>query len=206
MARRFTGDSLVVATHNPGKVGEIAELLARFGIAVRSAAELALPEPEETGESFAANAELKARSAALHAGAIALADDSGLAVEALGGAPGIRSARWAGRARDFAVAMARVQSELEALGAEWPEARGAHFVAALTLAWPDGHCETFEGRVEGTIVWPPRGENGFGYDPIFRPEGHSITFAEMTPAAKHAINHRAIAFARLSDACFRPRR
>ena len=202
MARRFTGDSLVVATHNPGKAREIGDLVAPYGIAVRSAAALALPEPEETGATFAANAELKAHSAAARSGAVALADDSGLAVTALGGAPGLRSARWAGDARDFGAAMARVQRELAARGADRAEARHAHFVAALSLCWPDGHCETFEGRVDGTLVWPPRGDNGFGYDPIFRPDGHPLTFAEMAPAAKHAINHRAIAFARLSDACF----
>ena len=202
MARRFTGDSLVVATHNPGKAREIGDLVAPYGIAVRSAAALALPEPEETGATFAANAELKARSAAAHSSAVALADDSGLAVAALGGAPGLRSARWGGPGRDFAAAMARIQRQLEALGAERPEARRAHFVAALALCWPDGHCETFEGRIAGTLVWPPRGDNGFGYDPMFRPDGHPLTFAEMAPAAKHAINHRAIAFARLSDACF----
>ena len=193
----------MVATHNPGKAREIGDLLAPFDIAVRSAAELALPEPEETGKSFAANAELKARAAAGRAGAVALADDSGLAVAALDGAPGIRSARWAGPARDFSAAMTRVHDELEALGADHRGARGAQFVAALALCWPDGHCEIFEGRVAGTLVWPPRGNNGFGYDPIFRPDGHDRTFAEMPPAAKHAINHRAIAFTRLSDACFR---
>ncbi len=205
MARRFTGDALVVATHNPGKAREVGDLLAPFGITVRSAAALALPEPEETGETFVANAELKARAAAVRAGMVALADDSGLAVEALGGAPGIRAARWAGPARDFSAAMSRVQRELEARGADRPEARGAHFVAVLALCWPDDHCETFEGRIDGTLVWPPRGTNGFGYDPIFRPQGHALTFAEMAPADKHAINHRAIAFARLSDACFRAR-
>lgn len=205
MARRFTGDSLVVASHNAGKAREIGELLAPLGIAVRSAAELALPEPDETGATFAANAELKARAAAVHAGAAALADDSGLAVAALGGAPGIYSARWAGEVRDFAAAMTRIQRELEAVDAHRPEARRAHFVAVLALCWPDGHCESFEGRVDGTIVWPPRGGNGFGYDPIFQPDGHPLTFAEMAPAAKHAINHRAIAFARLSDTCLRSR-
>ena len=204
MTRRFTGDSLIVASHNPGKVREIGDLVAPLGIAVRSADALALPEPEETGETYAANAELKARDAAARAGAAALADDSGLEVTALGGAPGIYSARWAGPTRDFAVAMARIERELKASGATRPEARQARFVAALALCWPDGHCETFEGRVAGTIVWPPRGANGFGYDPIFRPHGHALTFAEMAAAAKHAINHRAVAFARLSDACFRP--
>ena len=203
MSRRFSGDSLIVASHNPGKAREIGDLLAPFGIAVQSAAALALPEPEETGETFIANAELKAREAVAHARGAALADDSGLEVAALGGAPGIYSARWAGPTRDFAAAMARIERELKASGANRPEARAACFVAALALRWPDGHCETFEGRVAGTIVWPPRGANGFGYDPIFRPHGHALTFAEMAPAAKHALNHRAVAFARLSDACFR---
>lgn len=203
MSRRFSGDSLIVASHNPGKAREIGDLLAPFGIAVQSAAALALPEPEETGETFIANAELKAREAVAHARGAALADDSGLEVAALGGAPGIYSARWAGPTRDFAAAMARIERELKASGANRPEARAACFVAALALCWPDGHCETFEGRVAGTIVWPPRGANGFGYDPIFRPHGHALTFAEMAPAAKHALNHRAVAFARLSDACFR---
>ena len=205
MARRFTGDSLVVASHNPGKAREIGDLLAPLGIAVRAAAALALPEPEETGDTFAANAELKARSAVAYAGAVALADDSGLAVAALGGAPGLHSARWAGTARDFPAAMARIERELEALGAHEPEDRGARFVAVLALCWPDGHCETFEGSVAGAIVWPPRGANGFGYDPIFQPDGHALTFAEMAPAAKHAIDHRATAFAALSDACFASR-
>ncbi|MGC2854628.1 RdgB/HAM1 family non-canonical purine NTP pyrophosphatase [Novispirillum sp. DQ9] len=198
MARRFEGGRLVVASHNAGKVREIRELLAPFGADVVSAGELDLPEPEETGTTFAANAELKALAAAQAAGLPALSDDSGLAVEALGGAPGIYSARWAGPSKDFGMAMRRIEDELAG-----QDDRRAHFVCALTLAWPDGHCETFEGRVDGTLVWPPRGQKGFGYDPVFQPEGHAITFAEMEPAAKHAMSHRARAFALLVAACFR---
>ena len=197
MTRRFGGGRLVIASHNAGKVREIGELLAPFGADVVSAGALGLPEPEETGETFVANAELKARAAALASGLPALADDSGLAVEALAGAPGIYSARWAGPTKDFARAMAKVQS---ALGEEHD--RSARFVCALSLAWPDGHCETFEGIVTGEIVWPPRGENGFGYDPIFLPTGGQITFGEMDATAKHAISHRADAFAKLVAACF----
>ena len=188
----LAGGRLVIASHNRGKVVEIADLLAPLGVAVVSAADLGLDEPDETGDSFAANAELKALAAARAAGLPALADDSGLAVDALGGAPGIFSARWAGPGRDFAHAMAKV---VAAMGDD-PERR-AHFVCVLALAWPDGRCATFEGRVDGRIVWPPRGANGFGYDPIFEPEGEALTFGEMDPAAKHAISHRARAFARL---------
>ncbi len=198
--RRFaTADGLVIATHNPGKLEEIAALLAPFGVAVVGAAELGLDEPEETGRSFAENAEIKAHAAAGATGRPALADDSGLAVAALGGAPGIFSARGAGPAGDFGAAMARVETELGET-----RDRRAHFVAALTLAWPDGHCETFEGRVDGTLVYPPRGARGFGYDPIFLPDGHDLTFGEMEPDGKHAISHRARAFAKLIAACFGP--
>lgn len=198
MARSLeTGGTLIVASHNQGKVAEIRHLLAPFGITVQSAADLDLPEPEETEDSFAGNAKLKALAAAQAANLPALSDDSGLAVHALGGAPGIYSARWAGPGKDFAVAMERVQSEL-ADSAD----RSAAFVCALCLAWPDGHTEVFEGRVEGTITWPMRGERGFGYDPIFVPQGHAITFAEMEPEAKHAMSHRARAFAQMVEACF----
>ncbi len=197
MIRRFKGGRLVIASHNAGKVREIGELLAPFGTEVVSAATLGLPEPEETGETFAANAELKARAAALAAGLPALADDSGLAVDALDGAPGIFSARWAGEAKDFAAAMAKVN---DALGDNAD--RRAGFVCVLALAWPDGHCETFEGFVGGEIVWPPRGSNGFGYDPVFLPTGGTLTFGEMDPGAKHAISHRADAFAKLVAGCF----
>jgi XTP/dITP diphosphohydrolase len=197
--RRFTGPQLVIASHNAGKVREIAELLAPYGVDVVSAAQLDLPEPEETATTFIGNAELKARAAAAAAGRPALADDSGLVVPALDGAPGIYSARWAGPTKDFAIAMARVQHDLEASsGAD----RRAYFVAALSLCWPDGHCESFEGRVDGRLVWPPRGSMGFGYDPMFVPDGHAITFGEMEPAAKHAISHRADAFRQLTAACF----
>ncbi len=195
MTRRFTGGRLAIASHNAGKVREIAELLAPFGIEGVPAAELGLDEPEETGATFLANAELKARSA-LGAGLPALADDSGLAVTALDGAPGIYSARWAGPDRDFLRAMAAVH---ERLGGR---PREAAFVAALALAWPDGHVESFEGRVAGRLVWPPRGERGFGYDPIFVPEGHGETFGEMDPEAKARTSHRARAFEKLAAACF----
>ena len=197
MARRFAGDRLVIATHNAGKLAEIAELVAPFGVSVLSAAELRLPEPEETGESFEANAELKALAAAKASGLPALADDSGLAVPALGGAPGIYSARWAGPDRDFGRAMALVEERL----AGNPDRRAA-FIAALALAWPDGHIETFRGEVRGELVWPPRGDRGFGYDPIFVPAGGRLTFGEMDPARKHAISHRADAFRKLVAACF----
>ncbi len=200
MARRFDPtewEQLIIASHNPGKVREIAELLRPFDIAVVSAASLDLPEPEETGATFAENAELKARAAASSAKLPALADDSGLAVTALGGDPGIYSARWAGPGKDFTVAMKKVEDAL--MG---KTDRRAHFVCALALAWPDGHIESFEGRVDGALIWPPRGDKGFGYDPVFVPEGHTITFAEMEPAKKHAMSHRADAFAKLIAACF----
>ena len=202
MARKLTEPRLVIASHNAGKIREIADLLAPFGVAVVSAGDLGLPEPEETGATFLANAELKARSSAEGSGLPALADDSGLAVHALGGEPGIHSARWAetGNGRDFGVAMERVEAALAGAAD-----RTAHFVCVLTLAWPDGHIECFEGRVDGAIVWPPRGENGFGYDPVFRPDTCDVTFAEMDPAAKHAISHRAVAFAKLVAACFEGR-
>lgn len=202
MARRFQEKSLIVATHNGGKVREIRDLLGPFGIDTVSAGELGLPEPEETGSSFIANAEIKALASALAAGKPALADDSGMAVVALGGAPGIYSARWAGESRDFNAAMAKVEAELQAKGAKSPDRRRASFIAALTLAWPDGHCESFQGEIHGTLVWPPRGDKGFGYDPMFLPDGSDLTFGEMAPAAKHAISHRARAFRRLIDACF----
>jgi len=197
VARRFAGGRLVVASHNAGKVREIRELLTPFKADVVSAAELNLPEPEETGTTFAANAELKALAAARASGLPALSDDSGLAVAALDGAPGIYSARWAGLAKDFGAAMARVERELVG-----KTDRRAKFVCALTLAWPDGHCDTFEGEVHGHLVFPPRGTKGFGYDPIFVGDGDDITFAEMEPAAKHAISHRARAFEKLVAACF----
>ena len=195
--RRITGGRLAIATHNPGKLVEIAELLRPYAVETVGAAALGLAEPEETGATFEANAELKAQAAARASGLPALADDSGLVVAALGGAPGIYSARWAGPKRDFAAAMACVEREL----AGKPDRR-AMFVAVLALAWPDGHVELFRGEVRGTLVFPPRGTHGFGYDPIFVPDGGKETFGEMAPAAKHAISHRARAFAKLIAACF----
>ncbi len=197
MARRFIGDQLVVASHNQGKVDEISALLAPFAIEALSAASLGLPEPEETGDSFEANAALKARAAAEASGLPALADDSGLVVSALDGAPGIYSSRWAGPAKDFRDAMARVHRELGG------KDRSASFVAVLVLAWPDGDFELFRGEVAGTLVWPPRGKRGFGYDPIFVPEGGLQTFGELDPAQKHQISHRASAFARLVEGSFK---
>ncbi len=197
MARRFEGGTLVIASHNPGKVAEIAALLRPQGARAVSAAELGLAEPEETGTGFEANAVLKALAAATASDLPALADDSGLVVPALDGAPGVHSARWAGEERDFGAAMARVE---QALG-DNPD-RSAWFSCILALAWPDRHCECFEGRVTGTLVWPPRGDKGFGYDPIFVPDGHHQTFGEMDAEAKHAMSHRADAFAKLAGACF----
>jgi XTP/dITP diphosphohydrolase len=199
MRRPFTGDRLVIASHNRGKVEEISELLAPFAVTALSATALGIPEPEETGDSFEANAALKARLAAEASGLPALADDSGLVVPALGGAPGIYSARWAGARKDFRDAMARVHRELGARD------RNARFVAVLALAWPDGDLALCSGEVAGTLVWPPRGERGFGYDPIFVPEGGTETFGEMDPAEKHKISHRACAFTKLVEACFRGR-
>lgn len=205
--RRFTAAKLVVASHNEGKVKEIRDLLKPFGVETVSAAELDLPEPEETEKTFRGNAELKALAAARAADMPALSDDSGLAVEILDGDPGIYSARWAetAKGRDFAAAMTRVEKEMCDRNGGPDGNRNARFICALTLAWPDGHVETFEGSVSGTLVWPGRGTRGFGYDPVFRPHGHKITFGEMDPAAKHAISHRAHAFEQLIDACFADR-
>ncbi|MEQ9518178.1 MAG: RdgB/HAM1 family non-canonical purine NTP pyrophosphatase [Parvibaculum sp.] len=212
MKRSLKGTKLVVASHNMGKVREIAALLAPFGIETVSAGELGLAEPEETGTTFQANAELKARAAATASNLVALADDSGLAVHALGGDPGIYSARWAGETKDFGFAMEKVEAALQKSGSK---DRSAAFICGLCLAWPPSKGEAnkgeankgeesetayFEGRVEGTLVWPPRGTMGFGYDPIFVADGYDITFAEMEPAAKHAISHRADAFRQLTDA------
>jgi XTP/dITP diphosphohydrolase len=198
MARHFDGGRLVIASHNPGKIREIDALLGPLGVTVVCAADLGLPEPEETGATFSANAEIKARAAADGSGLPALADDSGLAVAALGGDPGIFSARWAGPDKDFAVAMRRVE---DALAGE-PDRR-AHIACALALCWPDGPCEIFEGAVHGRLIWPPRGSRGFGYDPMFVPEDHDITFGEMDPQHKHRISHRADAFRKLVDGCFK---
>jgi XTP/dITP diphosphohydrolase len=189
--RLSPGDKLVIATHNPGKVKEIRELLASHGLDIVGAAELGLPEPEETGSTFAENAKLKAEAASAASNLPALADDSGLSVAALDGAPGVYSARWAGPTKDFRIAMARVEKEMRDRGN--PDKR-AHFVCVLALSAPGAETEIFEGRAYGTIDFPPRGQFGFGYDPIFMPEGHRFTFAEMEPKAKHAISHRAKAF------------
>ncbi len=203
MTASLAGETLVVATHNPGKLREIVALIEPFGVTIASAAELGLPEPEETGASFAANATLKAHAAAAGAGHPALADDSGLAVAALGGAPGIHSARWAGQSKDFGAAMARVERELGAAArASGIEDRRAAFFCALCLAYPDGREQTFEGRIEGRLTWPPRGGKGFGYDPMFIPDGYEITFGEMEPIEKLKIAHRARAFAKLVHEVF----
>ena len=199
MARMFTEDELVIASHNDGKLREITALFAGQPFLVTSARTYDLPEPEETEDSFLGNAALKARATAAATGKPALADDSGLVVPALNGAPGIYSARWAGPDKDFILAMQKVESSLAATGGT---DRRAHFICALVLCWPDGHEEGFEGRIDGQLVWPPRGDRGFGYDPIFVAEGHDITFGEMEPQTKLAMGHRARAFAGLVDACF----
>ena len=196
MPHPFIGDQLVIASHNPGKVEEIAALLAPFAGEGIAAGSLGIPEPEETGDSFEANAALKARAAAAASELPSLADDSGLVVPALSGAPGIYSARWAGPAKDFWVAMERVHRELG------DKDRNASFVAVLALAWPDGPTELFRGEVEGSLTWPPRGDRGFGYDPIFIPQGAALTFGEIDPVEKHRISHRARAFAKLVERYF----
>lgn len=203
--RKLTPGKLVIASHNAGKLREIRALLEPFGIEPISAGELGLAEPAETEDSFAGNALIKARASALGSGLPALSDDSGLMVNALGGAPGVYTADWAekqsyegGPGRDWYIAMGKVEGKLAELGEDVD--RSAHFVCTLALVWPDGEEAVFEGRVSGTLVWPPRGTQGFGYDPVFQPLGHSITFGEMEPAAKHAMSHRAVAFAKLVDA------
>lgn len=195
--RRLTEKKLLVATHNRGKLEEIAHLLEPFGISVSSAAEHGLPEPEETGTTFVENARIKAHAAARATGLPALADDSGIEIDALGGAPGVYTADWAETptGRDFAMAMRRAHDELEAVGA--PHPRTARFCCTLVLAWPDGHDEVFPGTVEGRVVWPMRGEQGHGYDPVFQPDGYDITFGEMDRWEKNRISHRADAFAKL---------
>jgi XTP/dITP diphosphohydrolase len=205
MHRRITG-KLVIATHNPGKLAEMRELLAPYGIEAVSAGELGLGEPEETGDDFRANARIKAIAAARSAKIPAFADDSGLVVDALDGAPGIHSARWAGKPADFSAAMTRIERLLQERGATTPEKRRAHFVSALCVAWPDDHLEEVEARVDGTLVWPPRGTAGFGYDPTFLPDGHARTFGEMTGIEKHGLpplglglSHRARAFVKLAE-------
>ena len=197
--RLFTEDTLVIATHNAGKMREIKALFSGFGINILSASELGLDEPDETDTSFIGNALLKARAAAMSAGQPALADDSGLCVNALDGAPGIYSARWAGPKRDFSLAMTAVETALAKTG---NGDSGAEFVCALALVWPGGDKVCVEGRVKGQITFPPRGKHGFGYDPIFQPDGYQISFGEMDPDAKHAISHRADAFAQLLARCF----
>jgi len=211
MHRRITG-RLVIATHNPGKLAEMRELLAPHGVEAISAGDLGLGEPEETGDTFRANAAIKAIAAAKAAQLPAFADDSGLAVDALDGAPGIYSARWAGEGKDFMAAMSRIERLLQERGAVTPDRRKAHFVSALCVAWPDGHAEHFEATVEGALVWPPRGDNGFGYDAMFLPDGHARTFGEMTGEEKHGLpprgtglSHRARAFRKLAEACLAKR-
>jgi XTP/dITP diphosphohydrolase len=204
--RRLTG-KVVIATHNPGKLTELRDLLAPYGVEAVSAGELGLPEPDETGSTFIENARIKAHAATKATGLPAFADDSGLAVDALGGEPGIYSARWAGPSKDFARAMQTIEDKLKALNTS---NRKAQFVAALCIAWPDGHTEDFEARVEGTLVWPPRGDKGFGYDPMFLPNGFDRTFGEMNADEKHGLpprgkglSHRARAFVQLAEACLR---
>ena len=198
----------MIATHNPGKLAEMRELLGPHGVEAIAAGELGLGEPEETGDGFAANARIKAVAAAQSAQLPAFADDSGLAVDALDGAPGILSARWAGERKDFTAAMTRIERLLQERGALLPAQRKAHFVSALCVAWPDGHIEEVEARADGVLVWPPRGSAGFGYDPMFMPDGHTRTFGEMTSIEKHGLpplglglSHRARAFVKLAEIC-----
>ncbi|HWV81765.1 MAG TPA: RdgB/HAM1 family non-canonical purine NTP pyrophosphatase [Hyphomicrobiaceae bacterium] len=201
MRKLERGTRLVVASHNRGKIREINDLIRPYGLTAASAGELGISEPEETEATFAGNARLKALHSAKASGLPALSDDSGLEVEALDGAPGVYSARWAGSSKDFNYAMQRVEQELEEKFARDPDSRRANFTAALCLAWPDGEAEVFEGKVFGHLVWPPRGDKGFGYDPMFLPDGEELTFGEMEPEAKHAISHRARAFALFVAAC-----
>jgi XTP/dITP diphosphohydrolase len=207
LSRQLSG-RVVIATHNPGKLQEMRELLAPYAIDAVSAGDLKLAEPDETGKTFAANARIKARAATKATGLPAFADDSGLVIDALDGDPGIHSARWAGPDKDFRGAMNRIQTLLIERDAKTPERRRAHFIAALCIAWPDGHLEEFEGRVDGVVAWPPRGDKGFGYDPLFRPDGFAQTFGEMSAQDKHGLppnglglSHRARAFVKLAAAC-----
>jgi XTP/dITP diphosphohydrolase len=207
MHRHISG-KLVIATHNPGKLAEMRELLAPHGVVAVSAGELGLGEPEETGKTFETNARIKAVAAAQAAKLPAFADDSGLVVDALDGAPGIYSSRWAGPNKDFNEAMARIERLLQERGATAPDKRKAHFVSALCVAWPDDHLEEVGARADGTLVWPPRGTAGFGYDPMFLPEGYTRTFGEMTSVEKHGmpplglgLSHRARAFVKLAEIC-----
>jgi len=212
VSHRQISGRLVIATHNPGKLAEMRELLSSYGVEAVSAGEHGLAEPEEAGTSFRANARIKAMAAAQSSGMTAFADDSGLAVDALSGEPGIHSARWAGPNKDFHAAMSRIDKLLTERGASTPPQRRAHFVSALCVAWPDGHAEEFEASVDGTLVWPPRGNRGFGYDPMFRPDGHERTFGEMSSDEKHSLpprgrglSHRARAFLKLAEACLERR-
>ncbi|MBR1169740.1 RdgB/HAM1 family non-canonical purine NTP pyrophosphatase [Bradyrhizobium sp. DASA03005] len=211
MHRRIT-DKLVIATHNPGKLAEMRELLAPYGIEAVSAGELGLDEPEETGNDFRSNAAIKAIAAAQATKLPSFADDSGIVVDALDGAPGIYSARWAGPSKDFNAAMTQIERLLQERGATTPDKRKAHFVSALCVAWPDDHREDVEARVDGTLVWPPRGTAGFGYDPMFLPDGYDRTFGEMESIEKHGLpplglglSHRARAFVKLAEICLEPR-
>ncbi|HEX2147003.1 MAG TPA: RdgB/HAM1 family non-canonical purine NTP pyrophosphatase [Pseudorhizobium sp.] len=210
--RKLDTKTIVVASHNAGKIREIADLIGPFGFSAKSAAELNFAEPDETGTTFEENAAIKALASAKASGLPALSDDSGLVVDALGGAPGVYTANWAERddgSRDFSMAMEKVERALSEKGATQAEQRGARFVSVLCLAWPDGHTEVFRGEVEGTVVWPPRGEKGFGYDPIFKPDGHDLTFGEMSSEDKHgwsrgqaeALSHRARAFKLFVETC-----
>jgi XTP/dITP diphosphohydrolase len=208
MPRRQITGRLVIATHNPGKLTEMRDLLAIYGVDAISAGELGLPEPEETGVTFRENARIKAQAAASASNMPSFADDSGLTVDALDGQPGIHSARWAGPDKDFRFAMNKIQTLLIERGAKAPERRRGHFVSALCVAWPDGHVEEFEATVDGTVVWPPRGNLGFGYDPLFLPDGQTRTFGEMPAEEKHGLpphgrglSHRARAFLKLAEAC-----
>ena len=207
LRRPITG-RLVIATHNPGKLAEMRDLLSRYGVEAVSAGELGLSEPDETGTSFQDNARIKADAAAKAANLPAFADDSGLVVDALNGQPGIHSARWAGETKDFLGAMTRIERLMQERGATTPQQRAAHFVSALCVTWPDGHREEAEARVDGQMVWPPRGDAGFGYDPVFLPNGHERTFGEMTADEKHGLppqgrglSHRARAFLKLAEMC-----
>ena len=210
--RKLDTRTIVVASHNAGKIAEIADLIGPMGFSAKSAAELKFDEPDETGTTFEENAAIKALASARASGLPSLSDDSGLVVEALGGAPGVYTANWAEKAdgsRDFAMAMQKVEDALAEQGAVTPESRAAHFVSVLCLAWPDGHTEMFRGEVAGTLVWPPRGTSGFGYDPVFQPEGFDNTFGEMTAEQKHgwkpgqtqALSHRARAFKTFVETC-----
>jgi len=202
MTRRFEGDKLLVATHNKGKLGEITEILAPYGVTVVGAGEINLPEPEETEDSFVGNARIKAHAAAKATGLPALSDDSGITIDALNGAPGVYTADWAetDNGRDFMMAMTRANDEITAVGADAP--RTAQFRCTLVIAWPDGHDEVFEGVMPGQLVWPIRGEHGFGYDPMFQPDGYDITCAQMDPAEKNRISHRGRAVAQFIQGCF----